>query len=327
MDNLYCNGEVSEDGHMWCDSAYTTDFIEKSYVNSYSDRPEPDADERLIDSPAGYLWDNCARHRLSFYSYGEYTGFKATKDSPPVYNGQMGLKGHASYDWTRISFDRHDTQRVEIFKKDLEKAEKTGKWWQFMVMSLGEDHTQGAEAGKYTPVAHVAANDQALGQIVEAISHSRFWKETAIFVIEDDAQNGQDHVDAHRTAGLVISPYVRRGQVDSTFYTTSSFVRTIELILGLPPMTQFDASATPLTNAFTPDASMVAYENLSPIVDLEARNPSGTEEAALSAKLDFSAYDHADPEVLNRILWRTLMPGIPQPPAVHSPLIAMALRR
>ena len=185
-------------------------------------------------------------------------------------------------------------------------------------MSLGEDHTQGLKAGKYTPVAHVAANDQALGQIVEGVSRSRFWKDTAIFVIEDDAQNGPDHVDAHRTVGLVLSPYVRRGATDSTQYTTASMVRTMELILGLPPMTQYDKNATPMLPCFTPSADMTAYADIGPKVDLEAKNPGKGPGAVASAKLDLSAPDRADPDALNAILWHALKPGVPLPAPVRS---------
>lgn len=185
-------------------------------------------------------------------------------------------------------------------------------------MSLGENHTQGLEPGKYTPVAHVAANDQALGQIVEGVSRSRFWKETAIFVIEDDAQNGPDHVDAHRTVGLVLSPYVKRGVVDSTQYTTASFVRTMEMILGLPPMTQYDEQATPLLACFTAKPNLSAYSNLAPRVDLEARNPVKGSGATASRRLDLSAPDRADPDALNAILWNALKPGVPLPAPVRS---------
>ncbi len=318
LDNLYCNGEVSEDGHQWCDAAYATDFTEKAWPSSYSGRGEPDADERLTASPAGYLWDNCAKHGLTYHSYGEFSSFKASPNSPPVYTGVKTLSGHASPAWSAISFSRHDTEKAALFLADLHAAEKTGVWPNFVVMSLGEDHTQGLEAGKYTPVAHVAANDQALGQIVEGVSHSRFWKDTAIFVIEDDAQNGPDHVDAHRTVGLVISPYVKRSAVDSTQYTTASMVRTMELILNLPPMTQYDEKATPMLNCFTPTADMTAYANIGPKVDLEAKNPSKGPGAVASAKLDLSAPDRADPDALNRILWHALKPGVKMPAPVRS---------
>ncbi len=318
LDNLYCNGEVSEDGHEWCDAAYATDFTERAWPNSYSGRGEPDADDRLTASPAGYLWDLCAKHGLTYQTYGEGADFTATPNAPPVFTGERGLKGHARAAWNAISFDRHDTERAALFLSDLHTAEKTGVWPQFTIMSLGEDHTQALKAGKYTPSAHVAGNDQALGQIVEGVSRSRFWKNTAIFVIEDDAQNGPDHVDAHRTVGLLISPYVKRHAVDSTQYTTASMVRTMELILGLPPMTQYDQHATPMLLCFTPAADMTAYADLKPQVDLEAKNPSkGTGETA-SAKLDLSEPDRADPDALNAILWNALKPGVKMPAPVRS---------
>src|SRR5262249_51205853 len=153
--------------------------------------------------------------------------------------------------------------------------------------------------------------DLALGQIVEAVSHSKFWKETAIFVIEDDAQNGPDHVDAHRTVGLLISPWVKRGLVDSTMYTTSSMVRTMELILGLPPMTQFDAAATPMYASFTNQPVFDPIDAVRAETDLTARNPATGAGARASLKLDFSDYDRADPDELNRILWAALKPGKP----------------
>lgn len=189
-------------------------------------------------------------------------------------------------------------------------------------MALGEDHTQGLSAGCYPPVDAVGSNDQAIGMIVDAVSHSRFWKDSAIFIIEDDAQNGQDHVDAHRTVGLVISPYVKRDTVDSTFYTTSSFVHTMEMILGLPTMTQYDSAATPMYNAFTttPDFSRIA--RCKPHVNIDAKNDDKNPGALLSAKMDFSARDRVDPDVLNRLLWSALKPGLPMPAPVRSARLA-----
>ncbi|HUA57877.1 MAG TPA: phosphoesterase, partial [Verrucomicrobiae bacterium] len=194
----------------------------------------------------------------------------------------------------------------------------TGDWPAFMVMALGEDHTHGLRPGSFTPAAEVANNDQALGQIVQGVSHSRFWKETAIFVIEDDAQNGPDHVDAHRTVGLVISPWVKHGVADSTMYTTSSFVKTMELILGLPPMTQFDTAATPMYAAFTATPSLDPIDSLPPQTELTSRNPATGAGAVASLKLDFSDYDRADPDELNRILWDAMKPGQPMPAPVRS---------
>jgi len=319
LDNLYCNGEVSEDGHKWCDAAYATDFIERAWPSSYSSRGEPDGDARVTDSPAGEIWDNCARHGLTYRSYGEEADFTSTPNTAPVFQGSKGLAGHANVEWSQFPFGKgRDTQRAAIFLKELHQAEKTGVWPQFMVAWLPEDHTAGLKAGAYTPVAAVASNDQALGQIVEGISRSRFWKETAIFVIEDDAQNGPDHVDAHRTEGLVISPYVKRGAVDSTQYTTASMIRTMEMILKLPPMTQFDRGATPMLACFTATPDLTAWANIGPKVNLEAKNPGKGAGTTASAKLDFSGPDRADPDALNAILWHALRPGQPLPAPVRS---------
>jgi YVTN family beta-propeller protein len=317
LDNLYCDGEVSEDGHQWSDAAYATDFTEKAWTNSYSSRNEPSADERLVSSPAGYLWDSCARHNLTFRSYGEMASFRSSPDSAPEVKAVGSLAGHVSLAWLKAKSGR-DTDKAAVFINELNEAEKTGEWPNFMVMSLGEDHTSGLAPGAFSPTAQVGSNDQALGRMVEAISRSRFWKETAILVIEDDAQNGPDHVDAHRTVGLVVSPWFKRGAVDSTMYTTSSFVRTIELILGLPPMTQFDAAATPLYASFTTDAAFDAIPAIGPRTDLTMRNPSTGAGAIASMKLDFSDYDRADPDELNRILWNALRSGEPMPAPVRS---------
>ncbi len=316
LDNLYCNGEVSEDGHQWCDSAYATDYTERSWPSKYSGRGEPGADERLTASPAGYLWDQSALHGLTYYSYGEAAGLKASPDAPPASSGDPGhgaLAGHLSPAWAAIAFGRHDTERAAVFLADLHRAEQTGQWPRFQIMSLAEDHTQGLKAGAYSPIAHVAANDLALGQIVQGVSQSRFWRNTAIFVIEDDAQDGPDHVDAHRTVGLVLSPYARRGIVDSTFYTTASFVRTMQLILHMPPLTQYDHAAAPMYAAFTDKPDFAPLLATPPLVDIETRNPAGGPGASASARLDLSAPDRANPDALNAILWHALRPGLPLP--------------
>jgi YVTN family beta-propeller protein len=319
FDNLYCDGEVSEDGHQWSNAAYATDFNEKAWTNSYSDRGEPNADDRLMASPAGYLWDACQRKGLTFRTYGEMASFTSSRESEPEVKAEGSLKGHVSLDWLAAKArGGRDPEKAAVFIRELHQAETSGDWPNFMVMSLGEDHTSGFSPRAFTPTAQVASNDQALGQIVEAISHSRFWNDTAIFVIEDDAQNGPDHVDAHRTVGLVISPWVKRAVVDSTMYTTSSMVRTMEIILGLEPMTQFDAVATPMYYAFTTQPVFDPINNLPPQVDVTARNASNTPLAHASMKLDFSDYDLADPDELNRILWAGLKPGQPMPAPVRS---------
>ena len=320
LDNLYCNGEVSQDGHQWSNAAYATDYTQKAWVNSYSRRGQPTADERLTASPAGYLWDNCRKHGKTYRSYGEFASFRSSPDTEPVFTGASGLRENASTEWMKLKMGpgrQRDTKLAEVFIKELQQAEAKGEWWDYMVMSLGENHTDGLTAGRFTPTACVASNDLALGMMIEAITKSKFWPETAVFVIEDDAQNGPDHVDARRTVGLVISPYVKREFVDSTMYTTVSYVRTMEMILGLPPMTQYDQLATPLYNAFTTTPTLTAYTHMPARVDLLARNPAAGSGAQRSARLDFSDYDRADFDELNEILWDALK-GTPMPPPVRS---------
>lgn len=324
LDNLYCNGEVSQDGHQWSNAAYATSFTQKAWVNSYSRRGQPEADERLTSSPAGYLWNNCKKHGKTYRSYGEFASFRSI-DGELKFVGSADLKDHVSVEWLKLKMGpgrQRDTKLAEVFIKELQEAEAKGEWWNFMVMSLGEDHTDGLTAGRFTPAACVASNDLALGMIIEAVTKSKFWPETAIFIIEDDAQNGPDHVDARRTVGLVYSPYVKRGGiVDSTMYTTVSYVRTMELILGLPPMTQYDALATPMYNVFTATPTMAAYTHLPARVDLMARNPMTGEGAQRSARLDWSEYDLADFDELNEILWKAIKGDRPMPAPVRSALL------
>jgi hypothetical protein len=189
-------------------------------------------------------------------------------------------------------------------------------------MSLGENHTRGTTPGAFTPDACVASNDVGLGKIVEAATRSRFWKEMAIFVIEDDAQNGPDHVDAHRTVGFVISPYCKRGVVDSTLYTTASMIRTMELILGLPPLTQYDAGATPMFNCFRRTPRSTPYNPAMPTVDLLAKNTEKSPFAKESRRMNFREYDLAPEDELNRILWYVAKgPDVPYPTPIHRAII------
>ena len=299
LDNLYCNGEVSVDGHSWCDAAIATDFNERSWIMSYSGHGRLPGNEEMENPAAGYLWDLCQRHGVSYKNFGE-----GAQRVPSINRGR----------WT----GERDMDRVQHWIADLKAAEKTGELPQFTIMSLGEDHTRGTRAGAFTPNASVASNDIGLGRIVAAASRSRFWKEMAIFVIEDDAQNGPDHVDAHRTAGLVISPYCKRGVVDSTLYTTASMVRTMELILGLPPLTQYDAGATPMFNCFRKSGKLTAYDPRTPKVDWNAVNTSKSPFAQQSGRMDFSEFDRAPEDELNRILWYVAKgPDVPYPAPIH----------
>ena len=189
-------------------------------------------------------------------------------------------------------------------------------------MHLGNDHTAGTRVGKLTPTAMVAQNDAALGKVIEAITKSKFWPQCAIFVIQDDVQNGSDHVDAHRSVALAISPYIRRGSVDSTMYSTSSMLRTMELILGLEPMTQFDAAARPMFNAFDSTADTTPYEALAPRVDITATNQALAWGAGVSEQMDFSIPDAADDLILNDIVWRSVRgANSPMPPPIRAAFV------
>jgi YVTN family beta-propeller protein len=324
LDNLYCNGHVSVDGHPWSTMAYNTDYIARNWALTYSGRVgvTDDDDADLAKAPSGYIWDACKTAGLSYRSYGEYGRRVSQPDGTFKMEGAVpGLVGQMCPDWGTPKPDKspvRDTDRVETFLKEFRQYEKDGNLPRFMVMSLGEDHTTGTSPGTFTPQACVASNDLALGRLVEAISKSKSWPEMAIFVIEDDAQNGPDHVDAHRTVGLVISPYARRKHLDSTQYGTVSYLRTMELILGLKPLSQYDAAANPMFGCFEEKADPTPYVHEDARIDLGARNTKLAYGADRSAKMDFSEYDKIDDFELNEILWRSIKgKDAPIPPAVR----------
>jgi YVTN family beta-propeller protein len=299
LDNFYCNGEVSVDGHDWCDGAIVSDFKQRAWIMHYSEHGTLPGNDEMATPAAGYLWDLCRRNGATFKCYGEGAS------RVPKENRGTWKPGR-------------DMNRVQGWIDDLHAAEKEGALPQLAIMSLGEDHTAGTSPGKPTPEAAVGSNDVALGKIVEAASRSRFWKEMAILVVEDDAQNGPDHVDCHRTAALVLSPWAKRGAIDSTHYTQAGMVRTIELILGLPAMTQYDAAATPMFGCFRKNAELIAYQRRQPKVDLNSVNTLASFGAKLSATMDFDEYDRADENQLNRILWAAAKGAeVPYPPAVR----------
>jgi YVTN family beta-propeller protein len=332
LDNLYCNGQVSRDGHPWSTMAYNTDYIARDWHLTYSRRKGVDDDDEghLQNAPSGYLWDACARAGLSYRSYGEYgkrvsDGMGATKMEGRV----PGLVGHMCPDYglpKKVGERVRDTDNVAVFVKEYDAFAKAGTMPRFIVMSLGEDHTSGTTVGAFTPQACVASNDVALGQLVEHVSNGPLWKETAIFVIEDDAQNGPDHVDAHRTVGLVISPYTKRKHVDSTQYSTVSLIRTMELILGLEPLSQYDAAARPMFHSFTAKADTTAYKHEPAQIDLNVRNTRLAYGADRSNKMDFTEYDRIDDFELNEILWHAVMgEEAPEPPAVRRAIAFRSL--
>ena len=310
FDNLYCDGEVSVDGHSWSNSAYATDFNEKRWPPQYG------GISASVNGPAtipasGHMWDLAAKKGLTYRSYGEYAARVSDGDQMDAAQGVTGLVGHVAPKF-RLPGMR-DTENVKAFFDEFSRFEEAydspdplKRLPNFVVMSLGENHTQGTRAGAHTPTAAVANNDWAVGQLVDRVSHSKYWANTAIFIIEDDAQNGPDHVDSRRTVGLVISPFTKRNAIDSTLYTTSSMLRTMELLLGLPPMTQYDAGATPMYAAFTEKADLTAYTHVGPEVDVNARNTALAWGAKASAEMDFSDYDRVPEFALNEIIWKSV---------------------
>ena len=323
LDNFYVNADVSSDGYYWTTAAIAPDSNQKIWPMGYVGRVygrAPEGPEGTRTAPGGHIWDKAAEAGVSFYNYG----FTAVNlPNPPETGVQIQtvrdavLKPHTSMTFRQHDRSFSDITRMKVFQDDLAQWEKTGTMPQLVIMTLGNDHTEGMRAGIRSPISCVADNDQAFGIMVEAVSKSKFWASTAMFVVEDDAQDGADHVDSHRTIAYAISPYTRRGTVDSTLYNTTSILRSIELILGLKPMTMFDAAARPMANAFQAKADLRPYTNEPARVPLNDKNPQNTAMAKRSEKLDFSESDLADEAELNDILWVAIK-GTHPPSPVRS---------
>ena len=245
LDNFYVDGEVSADGHNWTMGAYATDYLEKNWPTSYGSRggTYPGEAEREIANGKLFLWDNCKRYGVSYRSYGEFI-------SDPYKANIPSLEGHFLPGYEGFEMSIRDTSRFFMWKHDFDSLLAINQVRQFNSIRFGNDHTEGLKTGRPTPKAHVADNDLAVGMFVDYLSHSPIWNESVIIILEDDAQNGPDHVDAHRTTAYIAGGFVKQGYVDHTMYSTTSALRTIELILGLPPMTQYDASAEPMWRCF-----------------------------------------------------------------------------
>ncbi|MEO6809687.1 MAG: bifunctional YncE family protein/alkaline phosphatase family protein [Isosphaeraceae bacterium] len=328
LDNFYVESEVSADGHEWTMGAYATDFVERTWPITYRGEgkaPFPAEGSETVFSiarpTAGYLWDRAAEKKVSYRSYGEFIHNGKTL-TDPGHTVVETLKGHFDPKFRGFDMNYPDQKRADRFLEELKGFEETGEMPRLIILRLPNDHTAGTSPGKPTTTAYVADNDLALGRIVEALSKSRFWKELAIFVVEDDAQNGSDHVDAHRTVALAISPYIKRKSVDSTMYSTSSMLRTIELILGLDPMSQFDAAARPMWASFTAEPDLTPYIHLPARVDLDAKNLATAWGAAESLKLNLEVEDMADDLVFNEIIWKSVKGAdSPMPPPVRAAFV------
>lgn len=327
LDNTYCNGVLSADGHQWTDEGYVTDYLEKSFggfIRSYPYR----GDDPMAFASSGFIWDYVLKKGLTFRNYGEFIGEETDPKNvswTQMYNEYLNQtntvkiiaksKLHTLEPYNCPTFPGFtgkipDVMRAREFIKELNAYEAKGELPSFMLMLLPNDHTVGVNENYPTPRAAVADNDLALGQIVEAISHSKFWKETAIFVIQDDPQSGLDHVDGKRTVAFCISPYTKRGEVVSTQYNQNSILRTIELILGLPPMSQFDLVAEPMVDCFTDKPDFTPYKALPNQIPLNQMNPKlsalkGKQLywAKKSMSMPLDEADQAEDEALNKIIW------------------------
>ncbi|MES1217549.1 MAG: alkaline phosphatase family protein, partial [Bacteroidota bacterium] len=245
LDNFYVDAEVSADGHNWSMGGYANDYLEKTWPTSYGGRGgvyDAEGNREIANNKGGFIWDHCARAGVSYRTYGEFAD--DYKPNIPV------LKNHFCPYYTSWDQTVRDTTRVGQWKRDFDSLVAINALPQLSTLRIINDHTEGLSKGRPTPFAHCADNDLAVGMFVEYLSKSPVWKESVVFVLEDDAQDGPDHVDAHRSTTYVAGGYVKRGFVDHTMYSTTSVLRTIELILGLPPMSQYDASAVSMWRCF-----------------------------------------------------------------------------
>jgi hypothetical protein len=310
LDNCYVESEVSADGHEWSMAAYATDYVERSWPLSYRKGLDkfgyPSEGKRQIAFPSsGYIWDACKKAGVDYFSFGEFVD-NAVVPGEPATTKVEALKGHFDPLYRSYDLNYRDVRRADRFIERLNQFEREDNLPGLVIMRLPNDHTSGTKVGAPTPTAMVADNDLALGMVVDAISRSKYWKESAIFVVEDDAQNGADHVDAHRSVALVISPYSRRMGVDSELYSTASILRTMELILGIEPMTQFDAAATPMYGCFQATVDLAPYDLQPAQVDVNEVNQPTAWGADLSEQLDLSQEDAADDLLFGDIVWRSV---------------------
>jgi YVTN family beta-propeller protein len=349
LDNTYCSSILSADGHEWATTAFATDYMEKSFAGfprSYPDGMEDDDTDAMAYSPAGFIWDNAIAHGKSLRDYGEFAMTRKswvdkTRKDEPTFSDHYREFLHGTHTinlysvpavdslWPYLATNTvgwdltvPDVFRAAQFISELKQFERTGQFPNLSIICLPNDHTSGTDPGRPTPAAHVADNDLAFGQIVDAISHSAFWRETCIFAIEDDPQAGWDHVSGYRTTAYVVSPYTKRASVISTQYNHTSMLRTIELILGLPPMNQMDATATPMSDCFTSVADYAPFTALTNNIPLDRLNPPAKKhadavlrkDAYASARLPLAKPDQCPEDTLNRILWHAMKgPRVPYP--------------
>jgi YVTN family beta-propeller protein len=349
LDNTYCSSVQSSDGHQWTDSALANEYVERQVTSgaprSYTGGKGEGAVDALGWSSSGFIWDNAIAHGRTFRNYGEWliseAGWKGTNGSKkePLWidfykdhttgtnrtvlksrPGIESLRNYSKLDGVGWDLRVPDIMRAASFIKELKQFESNGFFPQFILLFLPNDHTGGAKETYPTPGAQIADNDLAFGQIVEALTQSKFWPETCLFSIEDDSQAGWDHVSGYRTTCYVVSPYTKRGQTISTRYNHLSVVRSMELILGLPPMNQMDATAIPMTDCFMDIPDLTPFTSVTNTFPLDEINPPAKKipnpvlkkDAHVSARLNLDEVDKCPEDLFNRILWRA-MKGTEEP--------------
>ncbi|MHB8838400.1 MAG: bifunctional YncE family protein/alkaline phosphatase family protein [Gemmatimonadaceae bacterium] len=340
FDRFFVNAEVSPDGHNWSMAAYTTDYLQKTVPSNYSSRGRtydwegtnrgrlPEEDDDVAEPANGYLWNLAQRAGISFRNFGEFVIPANADRDDPMPSGYRGnkpfLRAHTNPDYPSFDLDIRDQRRADVWLAEFNEWVRRGSMPRLQIMRLPNDHTSGARAGAPTPRAQVADNDLALGRVIEALSNSPFWKNTVVFVLEDDAQNGADHVDSHRSPLFVVSPY-SAGGVIHRFANTTDVLLTIEEILGLGSLSQFDHFGQPLHDIWRKDPDLRPYTAIVPAVNLDEINPRNTRDARESARLDLRFEDIVDEELFNHILWRTIKgDAVPYPGTRRMPLLELA---
>lgn len=301
LDNFYVDGEVSADGHNWSTAANANDYLEKTWPTSYGGRGgsyDAEGNREVSNPDRGFIWDYCKRAGVSFRTYGEFADdYKANYKT---------LENHFCPYYTSWDESIRDTTRFYQWKQEFDSLYLANAVPRFNSLRFINDHTEGQRLGRPTPFAHVADNDLAVGMFIEYLSKSPIWKETAVFIVEDDAQNGPDHVDAHRTTAYVAGGFVKRKFIDHTMYSTSSMLRTIELILGLPPMSQYDAAAEPMWRCFSTNLDLTPFTSVPALVDLNEKNKKNTPSARLSETFDLSKEDAIPDLVFSEVIWKAV---------------------
>jgi YVTN family beta-propeller protein len=314
LDNFYVDAEVSADGHNWSTAAYANDYTEKTWPTSYGRRGgsyDYEGSRKIAYPKEGFIWDHCRRAGITYRTYGEFADNKGANIP--------ALEEHFCKAFPGYNLDIKDMDRVDIWKKDFDSLIAINALPRFNSIRLGNDHTYGARVGKPTPTAMVAENDLAVGRFIDYLSKSSVWQKSAVFILEDDAQNGSDHVDAHRSTAYIISPYTKRKTVIHSPYSTSSMLRTIELILGIKPMSQYDAAAPSMWNCFTKTPDFTPFTHKATQTDLDAKNTAYNKSAQQSESFNLTDVDAAPDLDFNQVIWKTVRgESSTMPPPRHA---------